>query len=172
MGDLAECFVVGPGRHFWVGTAEADEGVTMRNRLRIQPYVSPDVRRKLGVYSAAQGVTESAVVDAALREYLERDGANEALMVRQLDGVGQAVAKIQDDLDVLAWAFGRFARFSLLDARLPAPEAAKQMEALYARFLSQVSADTGSGVTFSGAVRRALAANSPRPVTPLSEKGR
>ncbi len=141
-------------------------GVIMRNRLRIQPYVSPEVRRKLGAYSAAQGVTESAVVDAALREYLEGDGVEEALVVRRLDGVAQAVAKVQNELDVLAWGFARFVRFSFLVARAPTPEAVKQMEALYGGFLTQVSGDAASGVTFAGVVRRAFTAQAARPATP------
>ncbi len=138
----------------------------MRNRLRIQPYVSPEVRRKLGAYSAAQGVTESAVVDAALREYLEGDRVEEALVVRRLDGVAQAVANLQNELDVLAWGFARFVRFSFLTAQPPVPEAVKQMEALYGSFLTQVSGDTASGVTFAGAVRRAFAAQTARPPAP------
>ena len=143
----------------------------MRNRLRIQPYVSPEVRRKLGAYSAVQGVTESAVVDAALREYLEGDGVDEALVVRRLDGVAQAVANVQNELDVLAWGFARFVRFSFLVARAPTAEAIKQMEALYGSFLTQVSGDAASGVTFAGAVRRAFAAQAARPVPPSSETG-
>jgi len=143
----------------------------MRNRLRIQPYVSPEIRRKLAAYSAAQGVTESAVVDAALQEYLESDGVEEALVVRRLDGVGQAVAQVQNELDVLAWAFARFVRFSFLAARPPAPEAVKQMEALYSAFLTQVSGDTASGVTFAGAVRRAFTAHATRPAALPSDQG-
>ena len=143
----------------------------MRNRLRIQPYVSPEVRRKLGAYSVAQGVTESAVVDAALREYLEGDGVEEALVVRRLDGVTQAVAKVQNELDVLAWGFARFVRFSLLAARPPTPEAVKQMETLYGSFLTQISGDAASGVTFAGAVRRAFTAQAARPAAAPFEKG-
>lgn len=143
----------------------------MRNRLRIQPYVSPEVRRKLGAYSAAQGVTESAVVDAALREYLEGNGVEEALVVRRLDGVAQAVAKVQNELDVLAWGFARFVRFSFLAARPPTSEAVKQMEALYGTFLNTISGDAASGVTFAGAVRRAFAAQAARPAAPQVEKG-
>ena len=144
----------------------------MRNRLRIQPYVSPEVRRRLGAYSVAQGVTESAVVDAALREYLEGDEVEEALVVRRLDGVTQAVAKVQNELDVLAWGFARFVRFSLLlAARPPTPEAVKQMEPLYGSFLTQISGDAASGVTFAGAVRRAFTAQAARPAAPPFEKG-
>jgi hypothetical protein len=143
----------------------------MRNRLRIQPYVSPEVRRKLGAYSAAQGVTESAVVDAALREYLEGNGVEEALVVRRLDGVGEAVAKVKNELDVLAWGFARFVKFSFLTARPPTPEAGKQMETLYGSFLTQVSGDATSGVTFAGAVRRTFMERAARPPAAPFEKG-
>jgi hypothetical protein len=144
----------------------------MRNRLRIQPYVSADLRRKLAAYSRAQEVTESAVVDAALREYLERDGVEEALVVRRLDGVVQTVAKVQDELEVLAWAVARLVRFSFLVAATPPPAAAKQMEALYGKFLVQVAGDIGSGVTFSGAVRRSLTSKAAPGTAPTSEEGR
>ena len=63
----------------------------MRNRVRIQPYISPDLRKRLAASSAAQDVTESAIAEAALAKYLEPDQTNEALIVRRLDSVAQAV---------------------------------------------------------------------------------
>jgi hypothetical protein len=145
----------------------------MRNRVRIQPYIAPDIRRTLATYSAAQGVTESAVAEAALREYFERDGIEEALVIRRLDGVAHAVAKLQDDLDVLAQAFSRFAKYSFMVASsAPSLDASSRGDALFGQFLSSVCSDLGSGVRFSGAVRRALGSKTARPPGSTGDKGR
>jgi hypothetical protein len=45
----------------------------MRHRVRIQPYVSPDIHQRLRTYGAAQGLTESAIAEGAFGEYLARD---------------------------------------------------------------------------------------------------
>jgi hypothetical protein len=136
----------------------------MRHRDRIQPYISPEVHRKLTAYSVTEEVTESAVVEAALQQYLDRDRVQEPLILRRLDGLAHAVARVEEDLQILSWAFGRFVKYSYL-AGPPAisPETIARMEGLYGHFLVRVGGDLGSGVTFSGAVRRALASKAARP---------
>ena len=49
----------------------------MRHAIRIQPYLSRDLFQKLRAYAAARSLTVSAVVAAALGEYLERDEVEE-----------------------------------------------------------------------------------------------
>jgi hypothetical protein len=61
----------------------------MRRRIRIQPYVSPEIHRKLRAYSAANDLTDSAVAQAALGDFLEPDGVDEGLIMRRLDGIAQ-----------------------------------------------------------------------------------
>jgi hypothetical protein len=54
----------------------------MRYRVRIQPYISPELYRKLRAHSAVRNVTDSAVAEEALSKYLESDAVEEALMLR------------------------------------------------------------------------------------------
>lgn len=82
----------------------------MRHRDRIQPYITPEVHRKLTAYSVTEELTESAVVEAALQQYLDRDRVQEPLVLRRLDGLAHSVARIEEDLQVLAWAFARRSR--------------------------------------------------------------
>ena len=51
----------------------------MRERIRIQPYLSRDLRRKLRNWASAQNVTESAVTEAALAEYLDDGRVDEVI---------------------------------------------------------------------------------------------
>ena len=89
---------------------------SMRHTNRIQPYLAPDLFKRLHAYAAAQSITVSAVVTAALGKYLDGDSVEEALIVRRLDGLTQAAEQIQRDLDALGIGFGRFVRWSLFAA--------------------------------------------------------
>ena len=92
----------------------------------------------------------SAVVAAALGEYLERDQVEDELIVRRLDAVMQAVEQIRRDVETLGVGFGRFVRYSLFSA--PTTADAKVMtraEALYRDFLSRVGEQFRAGVNFS-----------------------
>ena len=128
----------------------------MRHRVRIQPYVLPATHRKLRAYSAAKDLTDSAVAEAALSEYLERDNFDEPLIVRRLDSVVRALAQLQNDVDILSKAFGIFAGHSFIVS--PAhPTADDQLRAhgTYRAFLERISADINAGVRFAGEVGRA-----------------
>ncbi len=131
----------------------------MRNRVRIQPYVSADLRRRLAAYSAAQDVTESAIAEAALSKYLEPDGTDEALVVRRLDSLVQVLGRVEERLDVVGEAIGRFVQFSfkIAPSKLD-PDAAPRADGLYRAFLAAVSKAVGTGTTFVAAVRRAQVA--------------
>lgn len=128
----------------------------MRHRVRIQPYIAPDLRRRLAAYSAAQDVTESAVMEAALAKYLEPDAGDEGLVVRRLDSLVQVLDRIEERLDVVAEAVGRFVRFSFqLTPERISGEAKTRGDGLYQAFLAKVSTALGTGTTFVAAVRRA-----------------
>ena len=88
----------------------------MRDRQRIQPYLSVDLRRRLKAYAAAQDVTETAIAEAALKKYLEPDRTDEALVVRRLDAVVQVLGRVEERLEVVGEAIGRFAHFSFRGA--------------------------------------------------------
>lgn len=125
----------------------------MRHAIRIQPYLSRDLFQKLRAYAAARSLTVSAVVADALSEYLERDGVDEDLLGRRLDGVTHAVEQLGRDLDALAVGFGRFVQYS----RWSLPErvedkAVRRGETLYRGFLGKVAEQLRAGTTFTGQV--------------------
>jgi len=128
----------------------------MRHRVRIQPYIPADLHRKLRAHSMAHALTDSAVAEAALREYLEREGVDEDLVVRRMDGVTHAVAQLQHDMDVLSQAVCLLAWHSY-QTPLPAqtPEGKRTAEVYYANFLSRIASRLAAGVRLAGDVRRA-----------------
>lgn len=135
----------------------------MRHAVRIQPYISADLFKKLRAYAAARSLTVSAVVGAALGEYLERDEVEDALLVRRLDRVMHAISGLQRDVDALAAGFGRFVRYSFFSAPATATtEMVRRADALYREFLARVCDQLRDGSRFTGQVWRA------QPVPPTS----
>ena len=83
--------------------------IVRRGRVRLQPYVEGALAERLEQFCAATDVTVSAVVVAAIRQYL--DGTSDAaLYLRRLDRLGRAVARSQRDLEFLSEAFAVFLR--------------------------------------------------------------
>jgi hypothetical protein len=122
----------------------------MRHAIRIQPYLSPDLSRRLRAYAAARSLTVSAVVAAALGEYLERDEVEDALLVRRLDSVALAVEQLRRDLEALGAGFGRFVRYSFFSAPSTADDkVVRKAEGLYRTFLSKVAEQLRAGVSFT-----------------------
>lgn len=122
----------------------------MRHAIRIQPYLAPDLFQKLRSYAAAQSLTVSAVVSAAVGEYLDCNNVEDALVVRRLDNVAQAVEQLRRDLDALGIGFGRFVQYSLLIAPpTPDEKARNRGEVLYRTFLARVGEQFRAGVNFT-----------------------
>ena len=134
----------------------------MRYRVRIQPYVSPEVQRKLRSYAGSRGLTESAVTEAALLEYMDRDQAEQQLVVRRLDTIGGAVDHLKRDLEVTAQALSFLARFAFLFApeltrdQKERADAKERSDTRYAQLVGRVAGDLQAGVTLTGDVRRAV----------------
>ena len=82
-------------------------------------------------------LTESALTAAALVQYMDGDGVDEELVVRRLDGLTQAVAQVQHDLDVLGVAFGGYTWRGFLSAQAPTPEGQQRATSTYWDFLRQ-----------------------------------
>jgi hypothetical protein len=125
----------------------------MRHAIRIQPYLSPDLHKKLSAYTAARSLTVSAVISAALGEYLERDEVEDAVIVRRLDGVTQVVGQLKRELETLAVGFGTFAWQSFL--RPPTatdPALVREAETRFNHFLNQVAEQLRRGIRFTGQV--------------------
>ena len=80
------------------------------------PYVSRDLQRQLRAWAAAKNLTESAVTEAALSEYFDDGREDEGVIVRRLELMNQAVARLQNDFDLLSDAFGHYVRHVILDA--------------------------------------------------------
>jgi len=122
-----------------------------RGRVRLLPYVDPALAQRVDQFCAATDVTVSAVVAAAIQQYL--DGTSDAtLVLRRLDRLGRAVARNQRDVELLSEAFAVFVR--LWFAHTPAiPEAAKgsvraSAESRYRRFVEHVAEQFSGGQRF------------------------
>jgi predicted RNA-binding protein len=76
-----------------------------RTRTRIQPYIDMELAKQLDMYCGAAGTTESAVVQDALRQYLDRTG-DAALILGHLARLGRAEERTKRDVEILAEAFG------------------------------------------------------------------
>ena len=148
----------------------------MRHRIRIQPYLSPEVHRKLRAYASNQRWTESAVAEKALAEYLARDQVEEALVVRRLDALTQSVKGVQRDQEVLAQTVVHLAKFLFRIAAGSAPDAKAQAERRYQKLVAKVAEEVKAGVSLTGDVRRVSSSTAPpAPLTaaPLApQKGR
>ena len=66
----------------------------MRHRIRIQPYISTDLHRKLRAHALAQAVTDSAVTEAALRDYLEHGNVSNAVNFPQVSMARESAYRV------------------------------------------------------------------------------
>jgi hypothetical protein len=82
----------------------------MRNdRVRLQPYVDAPLAKQLGAYSAATGKTTSTVVQAALRQYLDRTD-DKMLLLGRLNSLGRAWDRTQRDLEIFMEGFAVYVK--------------------------------------------------------------
>jgi hypothetical protein len=138
----------------------------MRHRVRIQPYLSPEVHQKLRDYASSHHVTESGVAEEALVQYLGREQAEAALVVRRLDALTQSVKGVQREQEVLAQAVVHVAKLLFRIAAGSAPDAKAQAERRYEKLVAKVAEELKAGLSLTGDVRRAgLFAAPPTPPT-------
>jgi predicted transcriptional regulator len=143
----------------------------MRHKSRFQPYVSPEVHRKVQVYAAARGLTESAVANAALSEYVERDQFERSLVERRLDLVVETNGQVLEQLNALAEAFAVHAKYSFRTAPPPQdPAALQRSDGIYAEFLTTVARRVQAGRNLSRELRRRVTATA-APAIPTKPKG-
>jgi predicted DNA-binding protein len=124
---------------------------SVNSRVRLQPYVPDEVSKRLEAVCASTNVTESAFVTSALQQRL--DGTNDmTLILRRLNRLGGAIARVHRDLEVYTEAFGVFVRHAL--AHTPnVPEARRdemraRAEDRYKRFLEHVVEQYSGGRRF------------------------
>jgi hypothetical protein len=122
-----------------------------RGRVRLQSYVDPALAERLDRFSAAMGLSESAIVKSSLCQYL--DGTSDVtLLLRRLDRLGRAAERNQRDLALLSDAFAVFVRMWF--AHTPSiPEDAKRgarmtAESRYQQFVEHVGEQFSSGRRF------------------------
>jgi len=113
-----------------------------RGRARLVPRVPAELAQRLAEVCASTNATESAVVEAALRQHL--DGTSDrTLLFRRLDRLGRALQRSQRDLELLSEAFGVFVQ--LWFAHTPSVDegekksARRDAESRYTRFLEHVT---------------------------------
>src|SRR5579859_5299145 len=122
-----------------------------RGRIRLLPYVEPELAQRLNKFCAASDATESAVVGAAIRQYL--DGTSDAtLLLRRLDRLGRALDRDHRDIELLSEAFAVFVRVWF--AHTPTvPEDGKKLarttaESSYRQFVEHVIEQFSGGRRF------------------------
>ena len=138
----------------------------MRQRVRIQPYLSRAEHRRLRAYAAARNLSESALVEAALVDYFEKDATQQPVVLRRLEALAQATGHLRRDVNMLSEALSVFARFTFLAMPDPAAGAQSRANQLYEMFVNRVSRQLATGARFLSEVRPAPAkppATSPGP---------
>src|SRR5262245_41920485 len=83
-----------------------------RGRIRLQSYMDASMAQRLEAV-CAQGLTEGAVVYAALGKYLDGTG-DAALVMRRLDRLGRAVDRLQRDVELLSETLATFIQLWLV----------------------------------------------------------
>jgi len=132
-----------------------------RRCVRIHPYVDEGVAQQLDIHCASSGATLSAVVEAALREHLERTGAIADILMR-LDRIGRRVERTHRDLELFMEAFGIWVKIWF--AYVPRIDGddreimARQAESRFAEFVDEVAQDYSSGHHFVEDLWRAVLA--------------
>jgi len=115
--------------------------IPRRRCVRIHPYVDEGVAQQLDIHCASSGATVSAVVEAALREHLERTGVMTTIMTR-LDRIGRRIERTHRDLEVFMEAFAVWVKIWF--AYMPRIDgdnreiAARQAESRFAEFVELV----------------------------------
>jgi hypothetical protein len=122
-----------------------------RGRMRLVPYVSVALAQRLAAFCGASGVTESAAVEAALRQYLDHSG-DATLLLRRLDRLGRAGARTQRDLELLSETFAIWLKLWFAHTPSIAEDAKRSArmtaESRYKQFVEHVAEQFSGGRRF------------------------
>jgi predicted transcriptional regulator len=154
-----------------------------RTSERIYPRVAPTLAQRLAKHAAASGISETAVVEAALEQYLDSAPTDTALIMARLDRLGRAHERSQRDQMLHAEAF--IAYVNMWYANTPTlPEGAARDKAIASaderlkRFLAYVAQQVARGGYLEQMPRERIADDkelsateaAPRPTNPPAGK--
>jgi hypothetical protein len=118
---------------------------------RVWTYLSAPLRDRLASYCAASNISERAVFEAALEQYIS--GANDmTLVLRRIERLGRAADRVHRDVELLSAAFAVFVQLwfahtpGLSEERKPA--AREEAESRYQHFKEYVTQEFAGGRRF------------------------
>ena len=118
---------------------------------RVWTHLSATLRDRLSSYCAASNVTERAVFEASLEQYIS--GASDmTLILRRLDRLGRAADRVHRDVELLSATLAVFVRIwfahtpSLREEARPA--AREDAESRYRQFMDYVAQEFTGGRRF------------------------
>ncbi len=124
---------------------------TKTRSARVWTHLSATLRDRLSSYCAASHLTERAVFEAALEQYMSGT-SDMTLVLRRLDRLGRATDRVHRDVELLSAAFAVFVRLwfahtpSLRDEAKPA--AREDAESRYRQFMDYVAQEFTGGRRF------------------------
>jgi hypothetical protein len=111
-------------------------------RVRVSTRLSTPLRERLIKHCAASGLSERAVIEDAVRQYLDGSG-DRTTFLKRLDRIDEAMARDHHDLELFSAAFGFylrqwFAAHKPLEPEPGQPATRRPGELSYKRFLEHL----------------------------------
>jgi hypothetical protein len=119
----------------------------MPRSFRHNLYLSLPVSKSLAQASASPGVSQSAVVEAALRQFFDPEQRPQAVLVRRLDHQGRAIERHLHHTELVLEALALFVQsyFNAVPPMAPGALEAKRFDA----FISELGRRMASGKTLA-----------------------
>jgi hypothetical protein len=147
---------------------------TKTRRVRVYTRLHATLRDRVSSYCAASKISERAVFEAALEQYLS--GANDmTLVLRRLDRLGRADDRVHRDVELLSASFAVFVR--LWFAHTPSlreeakPAAREDAESRYQQFKDYVAQEFTGGRRFLDELPREAIADDSELAAMVAETG-
>ena len=123
----------------------------IRQTARIYPRIAPHLAQRLAQHAAASGISETSIVEEALKRYLDQAG-DMALLMARIDRHGRALERCQRDMQLHAEGFATFVKMWLAQTPPLPPETRKAtlegVPARFAQFLQYVAREISRGAGF------------------------
>ena len=134
---------------------------------RISAYVSDHIAHQLKAMSQRPGANQSAIIEAALRLYLDPQGDNklDAALVRRLDHMSTQLSKLDRDMTIVVETLALFVR-TYLTLTPPLPSGNQESSSALGHkrfefFIAQVGKRLGGPQNLVGEVLETLSLNTP-----------